>query len=71
MTTPDTSSEAVQIGTQTAISFEGVRKEFGSGVNATLAIEMVDLNIAEREFVSLIGPLGVRQINPLTPWQPT
>ncbi len=58
MTTPDTSSEAVQIGTQTAISFEGVRKEFGSGVNATLAIEMVDLNIAEREFVSLIGPSG-------------
>jgi NitT/TauT family transport system ATP-binding protein len=58
MTTPDTSSGTVQTGTQTAISFAGVRKEFGSGVNATLAIESVDLNIAEREFVSLIGPSG-------------
>ncbi len=45
-------------GLQTAIAFEGVRKEFGSGVNATLAIESVDLDIAEREFVSLIGPSG-------------
>jgi len=58
MTTPDTSREAAAIGAQTAIAFQGVRKEFGNGANATLAIESVDLDIAEREFVSLIGPSG-------------
>ena len=58
MTTPDTSTDIGAPGLQTAIAFEGVRKEFGSGVNATLAIESVDLDIAEREFVSLIGPSG-------------
>ncbi|MDE2745644.1 MAG: ABC transporter ATP-binding protein [Chloroflexota bacterium] len=58
MTTPDTSRQAAPSGTQTAIAFQGVRKEFGNGANATLAIESVDLDIAEREFVSLIGPSG-------------
>ncbi|MCY3557763.1 MAG: ABC transporter ATP-binding protein [Chloroflexi bacterium] len=58
MTTPESSAEAVSLGTNTAISFDAVRKEFGSGVNATLAIESVDLEIREREFVSLIGPSG-------------
>ncbi|MDE2966146.1 MAG: ABC transporter ATP-binding protein [Chloroflexota bacterium] len=58
MTTPDTSREAAASGAQTAIAFQGVRKEFGNGANATLAIESVDLDIAEREFVSLIGPSG-------------
>ena len=58
MTTSESAAEAVSLGTNTAISFEGVRKEFGSGVNATLAIESVDLEIKEREFVSLIGPSG-------------
>ncbi|MXX47666.1 MAG: ABC transporter ATP-binding protein [Chloroflexi bacterium] len=58
MTTPDTSRQPAPGGTQTAIAFQGVRKEFGNGANATLAIESVDLDIAEREFVSLIGPSG-------------
>ena len=58
MTTRDTSSETVSIGSQTAIAFADIRKEFGSGANATLAIESVDLDIKEREFVSLIGPSG-------------
>ncbi|MYB22412.1 MAG: ABC transporter ATP-binding protein [Chloroflexi bacterium] len=58
MTTPESSAEVVSLGTNTAISFDAVRKEFGSGVNATLAIESVDLEIREREFVSLIGPSG-------------
>lgn len=58
MTTPDTSRQPVSSGTQTAIAFQGVREEFGNGANATLAIESVDLDIAEREFVSLIGPSG-------------
>ncbi len=58
MTTPDSSVEMLSNGSGTAISFERVRKEFGSGSNATLAIESVDLDIAEREFVSLIGPSG-------------
>ena len=58
MTTPDTAGDLASRGTQTAIAFQGVRKEFGNGANATLAIESVDLDIAEREFVSLIGPSG-------------
>ncbi len=58
MTTPDTAAETLSTGSQRGITFEGVRKEFGSGSNATLAIESVDLDIAEREFVSLIGPSG-------------
>ena len=58
MATPNTSSETVSPGSQTAIAFEGIRKEFGNGANATLAIESVDLDIKEREFVSLIGPSG-------------
>jgi NitT/TauT family transport system ATP-binding protein len=58
MTTPNTSSEAVSADAQTAIAFQGIRKEFGSGANSTLAIESVDLDIKEREFVSLIGPSG-------------
>ncbi len=58
MTTPDTSRQPAPSGKQTAIAFQGVRKEFGNGANATLAVESVDLDIAEREFVSLIGPSG-------------
>ena len=58
MTTPETSRQLAPSATQTAIAFQGVRKEFGNGANATLAIESVDLDIAEREFVSLIGPSG-------------
>ncbi len=58
MTTPNTSSETVSADAQTAIAFQGIRKEFGNGANSTLAIESVDLDIKEREFVSLIGPSG-------------
>ena len=58
MTTPHTSHDLATSGTETAIAFQGVRKEFGNGANATLAIESIDLSIAEREFVSLIGPSG-------------
>ena len=58
MTTSDTSRQPAASVTQTAIAFQSVRKEFGNGANATLAIESVDLDIAEREFVSLIGPSG-------------
>ena len=58
MTTPDSARDPASGSAQTAIAFQGVRKEFGNGANATLAIESVDLDIAEREFVSLIGPSG-------------
>lgn len=58
MTTPSSLSETVSIGSETAIAFQGIRKEFGNGANATLAVETVDLDIKEREFVSLIGPSG-------------
>src|SRR5215210_5236366 len=38
------------------VSLEGVAKEFGAG--GVRAVEAIDLQIAEREFVSLIGPSG-------------
>ena len=58
MTTTDSASETPPTATQTAIAFEQVRKEFGKGRDATLAVDDVDLAIGEREFVSLIGPSG-------------
>ncbi len=38
------------------VSLQGVSKEFGQG--GVVAIEGIDLEIGEREFVSLIGPSG-------------
>ena len=38
------------------VSLQGVSKEFGRG--GVVAIEGIDLEIGEREFVSLIGPSG-------------
>jgi NitT/TauT family transport system ATP-binding protein len=38
------------------VSLSGVSKEFGQG--GIVAIEGIDLEIGEREFVSLIGPSG-------------
>ena len=58
MTTTDSASQTPPTATQTAIAFEQVRKEFGKGRDATLAVDDVDLAIGEREFVSLIGPSG-------------
>jgi len=38
------------------VSLEGVSKEFGQG--GVVAVQAIDLEIGEREFVSLIGPSG-------------
>ena len=58
MTTTDTAAEARPSGAPIAIDFQRIRKEFGSGRDATLAVEDLDLAIKQREFVSLIGPSG-------------
>ena len=53
MTTTDSASETPPTATQTAISFERVRKEFGSGRDATLAVEefvVRDSSVADRPF---------------------
>jgi NitT/TauT family transport system ATP-binding protein len=40
----------------TVVSIKGVAKQFGRG--GTIALQGIELEIAEREFVSLIGPSG-------------
>jgi NitT/TauT family transport system ATP-binding protein len=40
----------------TVVAVKGVSKQFGRG--GTVALQGIDLEIAEREFVSLIGPSG-------------
>lgn len=41
-----------------ALSFEGISKQFGSGRTAVQALEGIDLDVEEREFVSIVGPSG-------------
>jgi len=40
------------------ITLDTVRKEFGSGEEAVLAVEDVDLEIEDGEFLVLVGPSG-------------
>ena len=40
------------------IDIRGVRKQFGSAEAGTLAIENLDLDIEQGEFVSVVGPSG-------------
>jgi NitT/TauT family transport system ATP-binding protein len=40
------------------IEIEGVWKEFAKGERRVLALEDIDLTIAEREFVAILGPSG-------------
>jgi NitT/TauT family transport system ATP-binding protein len=42
----------------TGIVLDGVRKVFGDGEGAVVAVDGVDLAIAEGEFVSIVGPSG-------------
>jgi NitT/TauT family transport system ATP-binding protein len=44
------------MSTQTVVRLSGVGKEFGAG--GVVALQGIDLEIGEREFVSLIGPSG-------------
>ena len=42
----------------TAVRIRGVRKTFGRGPDATTALESLDLEIAEREFLCIVGASG-------------
>ncbi len=41
-----------------AIQLVGLRKQFGAGVTGVVAVDGVDLSIADGEFFSLLGPSG-------------
>jgi len=40
------------------LQLQGVRKQFGHGEQATLAIERIDLDVREGEFLAIVGPSG-------------
>jgi NitT/TauT family transport system ATP-binding protein len=40
------------------VKIRGLRKEFGSGSSAVLAIDGIDISLAENEFVCLVGTSG-------------
>ncbi len=42
----------------TAIRIQGVSKVFGQGTDATTALQSVDLSVAEREFLCVVGASG-------------
>jgi putative spermidine/putrescine transport system ATP-binding protein len=41
-----------------AVSLRGLRKVFGSGDNQVVAVESVDLDVLDGEFLTLLGPSG-------------
>ena len=50
--------------TRPVVSLQGVGKTFVRGDNeTTVALQAIDLTIAQGEFVSLIGPSGLRQVH--------
>ena len=42
------------------VSLRGVGKVFGTG---TLALDGLDLDVRDGEFLSLLGPVGLRQVD--------
>lgn len=58
MTTTTTSSPAGTATTAAKISVRGVRKTFELRGEEFVAIERVDLDIADNEFVTVVGPSG-------------
>jgi NitT/TauT family transport system ATP-binding protein len=46
------------IGSGTAIRIKGVSKTFGHGRDFTVALKEVDLDVAEREFLCIVGASG-------------
>jgi NitT/TauT family transport system ATP-binding protein len=46
------------VGSGTAIRIQGVTKSFGRGKERTVALEAVDLDVAEREFLCIVGASG-------------
>ena len=56
--TQQVSAPAGATGRATAIAIEGVTKEFGHGSQHTVALQDVDLEVAEHEFLCLVGASG-------------
>jgi NitT/TauT family transport system ATP-binding protein len=46
------------VGSGTAIRIQGVSKSFGRGKERTVALEGVDLNVGEKEFLCIVGASG-------------
>jgi putative ABC transport system ATP-binding protein len=44
--------------TDTIIRLAGIRKSYGTGEQAAIALDRIDLEVARGEFVSLMGPSG-------------
>ena len=42
----------------TAVRLRGLRKQFGTGEKAVVAVDGVDLDVADGEFLTLLGPSG-------------
>jgi putative spermidine/putrescine transport system ATP-binding protein len=45
-------------GSEVAVALRGLRKEFGSGEGQVVAVDGIDLDIYDGEFVTLLGPSG-------------
>ena len=45
------------------IEAQNITKVFGQGNNQTIALNNVSIEIEAKEFVSVMGPLGFRQIH--------
>ena len=41
-----------------AVRLRGLRKEFGSGSHPVVAVDGVDLDVNDGEFITLLGPSG-------------
>ncbi len=53
-----TSPTAVALRTDLALHLEGVRKVYGTGDNAVVALDHADLDVARDEILALVGPSG-------------
>ncbi len=58
MQAPDTSGVCSPAGPDNSIVIKGVSKVFRRGTVETVALEGVDLSIAQSEFVAIVGPSG-------------
>ncbi len=57
-TTAHAGAAAGAIGSGTAIRIKGVSKTFGHGRDFTVALKEVDLEVAEKEFLCIVGASG-------------
>ncbi len=60
-----TSIPAARTGTApAAVRTAGLRKTYGSGDNAVHALDGVDVDFAAGQFTAVMGPSGLRQVDP-------